>query len=136
MPASFDATFSALKDLRTYAKWWPEVKSVIPVSEEKAVLLIMGLLPYALEFLMEKLTEDPEAGVLSAQMTGDLIGFSSFKVQPEGDGCRLIYDQEVDVSKRLLRILAPVARPIFRLNHRLMMHRGEKGLREFLAAKV
>lgn len=136
MPAGFDATFGVLKDLRTYAKWWPEVKSVIPVNDEKAVLLIMGVLPYALEFLMEKQVEDSESGVLSAAMTGDLIGFSSFTVRPEGDGCRLIYEQEVDVGKRLLRILAPVARPLFRLNHRLMMHRGEKGLRQFLAAKA
>lgn len=131
--ADFDTTFTALRDLRSYAKWWPEVKSVIPVSEERAVVLIMGMLPYALEFLMEAEVDDPSAGVLRAGLTGDLVGFSSWTVEQGDDGCRLIYDQEVEVTKRLLQVLAPVARPFFKLNHRVMMRRGERGLRAHLA---
>ena len=123
-----------LQDLRTYARWWPEVKSVIPVSEDRAVVLIMGLLPYSLEFLMEKEVDDASAGVLRAGLSGDLEGFSRWTVKPEDGGCRLVYDQEVEVTKRLLQVLAPVARPFFRLNHRLMMYRGQKGLRAFLAS--
>lgn len=110
------------------------MKSVIPVSEDRAVVLIMGLLPYSLEFLMEKEVDDASAGVLRAGLSGDLEGFSSWTVKPEDGGCRLVYDQEVEVTKRLLQVLAPVARPFFRLNHRLMMYRGQKGLRAFLAS--
>jgi hypothetical protein len=133
VPADFETTFQALRDLPSYARWWPEVKSVIPVSEERAVVLIMGMLPYALEFLMEAEVDDESAGVLRAGLSGDLEGFSSWTVEPDGDGCRLIYDQEVEVTKRLLQVLAPVARPFFKLNHRVMMRRGERGLRAHLA---
>jgi hypothetical protein len=133
VPADFETTFLALRDLPSYARWWPEVKSVIPVSEERAVVLIMGMLPYALEFLMEAEIDDEPAGVLRAGLSGDLEGFSSWTVEPDGDGCRLIYDQEVEVTKRLLQVLAPVARPFFKLNHRVMMRRGERGLRAHLA---
>jgi hypothetical protein len=133
VPVDFDATFQALRDLPSYARWWPEVKSVIPVSEQRAVVLIMGMLPYALEFLMEAEVDDPSSGVLRAGLSGDLEGFSSWTVKPGVDGCRLVYDQEVEVTKRLLRVLAPVARPFFKLNHRVMMRRGERGLRAHLA---
>ena len=123
-----------LQDLRTYVRWWPEIKSVIPVNEDRAVVLIMGVLPYSLEILMDKEIDDPSTGVLRAGLSGDLEGFSSWTVKPEGSGCRLVYEQQVEVTKRLLQLLAPAARPLFRLNHRLMMSRGETGLRNYLAS--
>jgi hypothetical protein len=133
VPQDFDTTFAALRDLPSYARWWPEVKSVIPVSEDRAVVLIMGILPYSLEFLMEAEVDDESTGTLRAGLTGDLEGYSSWVVTPDDGGCRLIYSQEVEVTKKLLRVLAPIARPFFRLNHRLMMSRGEKGLRAHLS---
>lgn len=123
-----------LQDLRNYVRWWPEVKSVIPVNKDRAVVLIMGVLPYSLEILMDKEIDDASTGVLRAGLSGDLEGFSSWTVTPEDSGCRLIYEQHVEVTKRLLQLLAPVARPLFRFNHRLMMSRGEKGLRSYLAS--
>lgn len=134
VPEDFETTFAALRDLPSYAVWWPEVKSVIPASTERAVVLIMGILPYSLEFLMEKEIEDASTGTLRAGLSGDLEGFSSWVVKPEDGGCRLLYDQEVQVTKTLLRVLAPIARPFFKLNHHLMMSRGEKGLRAHLAS--
>jgi hypothetical protein len=106
---------------------------VIPVYEDRAVVLIMGMLPYALEFLMEAEIADESTGTLRAGLSGDLKGFSSWVVKPEDGGCRLIYNQEVEVTKKLLRVLAPIARPLFRLNHHVMMSRGEKGLRAHLS---
>ncbi|HEX2053125.1 MAG TPA: SRPBCC family protein [Actinomycetota bacterium] len=132
VPAGFERTYEVLRNLPTYAAWWPEVKSVIPISEDQAVVLIMGLLPYSLEFLMDRQVDDPEAGILKARMRGDLEGFSSWRVERSDGGCRLVYDQEVEVAKKLLRKLAPVARPLFIANHALMMRRGESGLRKYL----
>lgn len=134
MPAEYARTYAVLKDLQTYPVWWPEVKSVIPINEDRAVVLIMGILPYALEFLIERQVDDPESGELRAGLSGDLEGFSSWNVAADGDCCRLVYDQEVEVTKRLLRVLAPVARPLFRLNHALMMRRGKRGLEAYLGS--
>lgn len=132
--ADFQTSYDALRDLGSYPSWWPEVKSVIPLSATRATVLIMGLLPYRLEFVLEQQTDDPEAGTLKASLAGDLQGWSSWRVEPDSSGCRLIYEQEVVVNKRLLRALAPLARPLFRLNHALMMRRGRRGLRRHLAA--
>lgn len=106
---------------------------MIPVTEDRAVVLIMGMLPYSLEFLMDRMEDDPEEGLLKAGLSGDLKGFSSWQVRAEDDGCRLVYDQEVEVHKKLLRTMAPVARPLLRMNHALMMRRGQRGLRRYLA---
>lgn len=107
---------------------------MIPVNEERAVVLIMGILPYSLEFVMDREIDDPQAGILRAGLTGDLEGFSSWRIEATDEGCRLLYDQEVEVTKALLRRLARVARPLFKANHSLMMSRGRKGLRAYLAA--
>ena len=44
-----------------------------------------------------------------------------------------VFDEEVVTTKRTLNVLAPVARPLFKLNHEFMMRHGEAGLRTFLA---
>lgn len=134
MEADPRVAYEVLRDLTGYARWWPEVRSVIPIDFDRAVVRIVGILPYALELIMEREREDPVEGVLRARLSGDLEGFSRWCLQPDGKGCRLIYDQEVQVNKPLLRALAPVARPLLRMNHSLMMARGRRGLRSHLAA--
>lgn len=125
-------TYEALRDLVSYALWWPEVKSVVPLDSTRAAVVITGLLPYRLQLVLEQQSADAGAGTLKASLAGDLQGWSSWQVEENGTGCRLLYDQEVLVNKRLLRLLAPVARPVFRLNHALMMLRGERGLQRYL----
>jgi len=41
----------------------------------------------------------------------------------------------VTVLRPILRLLAPLLRPAFAWNHRWTTPRGEKGLREYLAAR-
>ena len=43
-----------------------------------------------------------------------------------------VFDEEVDVRKRLVRAAGRLARPALRFNHDLMMRAGEKGLRRKL----
>ncbi|MEX2588432.1 MAG: SRPBCC family protein [Actinomycetota bacterium] len=132
--ADCQSTYAALRDLGSYSSWWPEVKSVIPLSATRAVVRIMGVLPYCLEFVLEQQIDDPESGILRASLVGDLQGWSSWRIEENSAGCGLTYEQEVVVNKRLLRALAPIARPVFRLNHVLMMLRGRRGLQRYLAA--
>ncbi len=48
-------------------------------------------------------------------------------------GLRRSVDEQVTAHKVLLRKLALVARPAFRLNHALMMRHGLRGLNAYLA---
>lgn len=136
VPAGYQQTYSVLRDLSSYRLWWPEVRSVLPVDGSRAVVLIMGLLPYSLELMMDLQIDDPRAGILRAGLSGDLDGYSSWHVKVTEGGCSLEYEQEVEVQRALLRALAPLARPLFKLNHRLMMKRGQRGLRAYLASSL
>lgn len=133
MAAGYEQTFSVVRDLATYPRWWPEVKRVDRIDADRAEVTITALLPYSLTFLMERGVDDVGSGVLEARMSGDLEGTSSWKVSPDGKGCSLLFEEEVDANKRLLRVFAPIARPAFTLNHTIMMRRGQAGLRKFLA---
>jgi len=49
--------------------------------------------------------------------------------QPDGDWLNVTYDWKIRAEKPLLRLLSPVLKPIFAMNHRWAMARGEESLR-------
>lgn len=126
-----EQTFDVLADLSSYPHWWREVREARRVGEDAAELRCRSLLPYDLVFQAHHNTKEP--GLLRADLVGDLDGTASWRLHPHGTGTRLVYEQEVVVRKPLLRRLALVARPVFRLNHALMMRSGRQGLRTYLA---
>jgi polyketide cyclase/dehydrase/lipid transport protein len=126
--------FNAVTDLANYPLWWPDVRSVRRVDDDTAELTCRALLPYALVFRLHRAEQDERAGWLRVAITGDLEGYCQGVVAPEHPGAaRLEISQRVVVTKPLLRRLAPVARPLFRVNHAVMMFRGQRGLRSYLA---
>ncbi len=134
MPAGYEKTYSVIRDLSTYPRWWPEVRRVDPIDPDRAEVTITALLPYSLRFIMEREADDLASGRLVASMNGDLEGTSSWNVAVDDDGSTtMLFEEDVRANKRLLRVLAPIARPAFVLNHSIMMRRGEAGLRRYLA---
>ena len=128
------AVFGALVDLANYPAWWPDVRAVSRVDDDTAEFTCRALLPYALTFRLHRAEQDEGAGRLRVLMTGDLEGYCQGIVAADRpDAARLEISQKVVVHKRLLRALAPVARPLFRANHAAMMRRGQRGLRGYLA---
>ena len=123
-----------LDDLRSYPAWWPEIREARPLGGRRFDVVAQSFLPYKLRFTSEADgPPDAERGVIAARLAGDMEGTVRWTVTEEADGCRLVYDQEVSTHKRLLNVLAPVARPGFKANHTLMMKHGEAGLRKFMA---
>jgi hypothetical protein len=131
--AAFDDVHAVLVDVRTYPQWWPEIRTVNDLGGGRFEMVARSLLPYELRFVSEERPEYRRPGVIDARLSGDLEGFARWTIEATGSGCTLVYDQEVDTNKRLLNVLAPIARPGFRLNHTLMMRHGQAGLRTFMA---
>jgi uncharacterized protein YndB with AHSA1/START domain len=121
--------FEAIVDLATYPDWWSDVRSVSKVDDETAELVCRAMLPYHLVLRMHRREQDARAGRLRVDLSGDLEGSLTGLVSGAGKGTRLEITQEVVARKALLRRLDPIARPAFRANHALMMHRGRRGLR-------
>ena len=128
--------FDALVDLASYPDWWPDIRSVTRIDDDTAEVVCRSTLPYALTFRLHRAVEDPDRGRMRVDMTGDLEGYVQGIVAEHGKvGALLAISQRVVVTKPLLRALAPVARPLFRANHALMMWRGQRGFRAYLAVQ-
>jgi len=132
VPCSRVKVFAVLRDLSIYPQWWSEVRRVSGAGDSAVKVTIRATLPYSLTFEMQQKVVDEESGVLEAAMNGDLQGTSRWKIVERGGMCFLTFQEEVRMNKPLLRWLAPIARPVFRVNHSLMMKHGQQGLRRYL----
>ena len=122
-------------------QWWKgvylEAEKLTPGEEPKVGdrvrVRARGFLPYELNFIVEAVELEPDMRVV-VKTIGDFDGlWSATLTQTEtGVGVDLVW--EVTVLRPILRLLAPLLRPAFAWNHRWTTPRGEKGLREYLAA--
>jgi hypothetical protein len=131
--APIPRVFDALVDLASYPNWWPDIRAVNRLDDDTAEVVCRSVLPYALTFRLHRAVEDSRQRRMRVDMTGDLEGYVQGVVaEHETEGAVLAISQQVVVTKPLLRALAPVARPLFRANHALMMRRGLRGFRAYL----
>jgi Polyketide cyclase / dehydrase and lipid transport len=131
--AAPEDAYRALREIEDYPAWWPEVRSVTRVDESTYDIVCRSTLPYDLSFRTVRSRQDPKGRVLEAAMTGDLDGFSRWTVVDAPAGSSLVFEEQVEARKALLRRLGLVARPAFVANHAAMMRHGRAGLRAYLA---
>ncbi|MFJ4524230.1 SRPBCC family protein [Streptomyces sp. NPDC088810] len=134
LPAPPAAVYAALERAEDYPRWWPQVRAAARRDDGTGVITIRSALPYSLTSTVRETRRDPAAGVLEVTLSGDLDGWARWTVTAGGPGTLARYDQDVRVRKPLLRRLAVPGRPLFRLNHRLMMRAGRRGLLRRLEA--
>jgi hypothetical protein len=137
LPVPVDDVFDVVTDPGSYPLWWPDIHGVGRIDDDTAEVVCKSVLPYALVFRLHRAEQDAAAGRLVVGMTGDLEGYCRSTVYTSARRPRAVtleIVQEVVVNKRLLQLLAPVARPVFRANHAAMMWRGQRGLRRFLSS--
>ncbi|MGJ7418886.1 SRPBCC family protein [Streptomyces cinereoruber] len=123
-----DTVYAVLERAEDYPRWWPQVREVVPRDGTSGTACFRSLLPYDLVVTVRALRRDPVGRVLEVGLGGDLEGRARWALTPEGTGTRVLYEQEVEVRARLLRVLAVPGRPLFRANHALMMRGGRRGL--------
>ncbi|MFI5533193.1 SRPBCC family protein [Kitasatospora sp. NPDC051853] len=134
LPAAPARVYAALRDVEHYPDWWPQIRTVRRLDDHTGELLIRSVLPYSLLLTAREQLQDEAAGLLAAELTGDLVGWSRWTVRPDGPGTRAVFEEEVRPAKPLMRRLAPVARPLFLANHAAMMRAGHRGLLRHLTA--
>jgi hypothetical protein len=134
-PVSTETLFKAVTDLANYPLWWPNILSVRQLDEDVAELVCRALLPYKLVIQMRRQVQDERAGRLRVELSGDLEGFLTGSIAPNNGGAQLLITQEVIVSKKALRRMNFIARPLFRVNHTAMMRQGYKHFGLYLASQ-
>jgi carbon monoxide dehydrogenase subunit G len=124
--------FAAVVDLGAYPKWWPEVRAVRQIDDDEAELEVRAALPYRLRLRMRRAVQDEAAGKVQVEISGDLAGVLRGDLHAVPGGTRLRIRQDVALRKPLLVWFERVARPVYRINHTVMMRRGLRGLNQHL----
>jgi uncharacterized protein YndB with AHSA1/START domain len=130
-----EAVFEAIADSRTYPQWWRPV--YLDVDADGAAELgsvarhhFKGRLPYHLHTRSKIVEIDPPARVV-ADVDGDLRGRGTWTLTPIGEGTHVRFDWQVHADRKLLRVLTPVLRPVFRWNHNWAIARAMEGLEPY-----
>jgi hypothetical protein len=125
-----------LADPLELTRWWPSaylaVEELEPGGEHgvgrRVRVLTKGWLPYTLSWSFRVVaSRHPHGFTLEAE--GDLAGRGVWTIEERGAFVHVTYDWQVEAKKPLLRLLSPLARPVFAANHRWAMRRGEESLR-------
>ncbi|MGW9131143.1 SRPBCC family protein [Streptomyces sp. NPDC055681] len=122
------AVYGVLERAEEYPRWWPQIREVATVDDVTGTMRIRSFLPYDLVMTVRESRRDPAAGVLEVTLDGDLDGWARWTVSAHGTGTRATYEQEVEVRRTMMRLLAVPGRAVFRANHALMMRAGRRGL--------
>ncbi|GAB3970432.1 SRPBCC family protein [Streptomyces sparsus] len=127
------AVYEVLARPERYPLWWPQVREARADQDRTGTARFRSLLPYDLCVAAHARREDAAAGVLEIALSGDLDGWVRWTVHPDGTGTVLLFEQQVELRPRLLRLLAVPGRPLLVANHAWMMRGGRRGLRRWLA---
>ncbi len=144
--ASPTAVYTALADVQEYPRWWPQIRSVQRLTATSGELTCRSVLPYVLHLTVRSDVEDRGRGQLKVLLSGDLVGWSAWRVTAEpnagaaadgprgpSDWCRAVFTQEV-TAPGIPGGGSALLRPILDWNHAMMMRAGERGLRKHLSA--
>ena len=125
-----------------WPSWWWGVKHVVELEpgDEHGVGSVQrytwkGLLPYALTFTIRVVRVKPVAA-LEGVASGELEGIGRWRFSQEGSTTSVCYEWQVRTTRRWMNLLAPIAGPLFKWNHNLIMREGGKGLARLLNARL
>ncbi len=134
----FDAPLAAVWDFiyrsEEWPAWWRGVERV-EVLEEGDESHVGGVrrytwkskLPYRLTFDMRLTRVEPHS-VIEGEAFGELTGRGLWTFNGAGDTTDVRYDWRVETTKPWMNLLAPLAKPLFKWNHDVVMAWGAEGL--------
>lgn len=137
--APLSAVWDALLDAEAWPLWWPGVECLATLDPGDAgglgacrVWRCHGALPYRLRFTT-RVTRIEPLQLLEGLAEGELEGRGCCRLWAEGGLSCVRHDWQVRTTPRWMNLLAPLARPLFRWNHDLLMRAGGRGLARRLA---
>jgi mannose-6-phosphate isomerase-like protein (cupin superfamily)/uncharacterized protein YndB with AHSA1/START domain len=129
------AVFDAIADARTYPQWWRPV--YLDVDADGPAELgkqsrqhFKGRLPYQLH-TRSTVTALDAPRTVTAEVDGDLRGTGTWTLTPTATGTHVRFDWQVHADRRLLKLLTPLLRPLFRWNHNWAIARAMEGLEPY-----
>ncbi len=140
--APIDRVWDAILHSERWPAWWKAVVKVEELEPGDASgignvrrLTWRTRLPYGFAFSTRSVRIEPPH-VLEALATGDLDGTGLWRLREEGSATLVRYDWQVRTTKGWMNLLAPLARPLFDYNHKVVMRWGAEGLARLLGTRV
>ena len=131
LPAPRDVVWAAVDDVERWPSWWPGVVQarVLPSPDDRRRLRLRfrSALGYSLAFTAVVVRSDPPV-TGSAEVDGHLQGTGTWRLTEVHGGTRLDWTWSVEPRVLWLRLLSPVARPVFGWAHARLMRQGRAGL--------
>ena len=138
--APIESVWNEIYHSEFWPNWWKGVESVVELKQgdKDGIDSVRrytwkSLLPYKLTFDMRTVRVEP-LSIIEAVATGELEGKGLWQFSVDRTGTVARYDWEVETTKLWMNILSPLARPLFKWNHDVVMGWGVEGLRKRLGA--
>lgn len=142
LKADRERIWDAIYDSDTWPEWWPGVIETerLADGDENGVgqygrYVWKSRLPYKVEFFVRS-TKVERPHLLEGQATGELAGIGRWRLFEQGGVTAVIYEWNVSTTKAWMNLLAPVARPVFAVNHDWVMRGGGEGLARLLGTEL
>ena len=137
-----ERAWAELHDAVSWPDWWRgvvRVEELEPGDEDSVgarhLIKWRSRLPYPLEF--EFVTDSVDAPrEMAGRAFGELQGSGRWRLFEDGDVTAVLYEWNVETTKRWMNRLAPLARPVFAWNHDVVMRWGGEGLARRLGATL
>jgi len=140
LPVAVDIVWEELMHPERWPEWWKGVRAVqlLESGDANGVgayrrMTWRSALPYELTFNMRTTAIEPRRRI-EGVADGELCGRGTWTLTAQGANAQVRYDWRVEATKAWMRLLAPVAKPLFAWNHGVVMEWGRRGLLQRLSA--
>ncbi len=142
LAAPIDTVWDELTHPERWPTWWPYMLQAMRVAEGApdglgAVtrLRLRSLIGYGMSVEM-RTVEVQRPHRLRGRAHGEFDGEGLWELEADGDTTRVRYLWSVDLHRPWMRVLTPIAAPLFRWNHRGVMRAGGEGLARHLGVRL
>jgi Polyketide cyclase / dehydrase and lipid transport len=141
LAAAREPVWEAIYDIERWPSWWRGVRQVQKLEDGDGDGVgslyrheWRSVIPYPLRF-ETRITKIELPHLIEAEADGELAGIGRWRFFDDRETA-VTYEWDVRTTRAWMNLAAPVARPIFRWNHNVVMHQGGEGLARLLGAPL
>jgi uncharacterized protein YndB with AHSA1/START domain len=142
LEAPRERVWDAIWESEKWPQWWRGVTAArrLADGDETGVGQVgryswRSKLPYDLDFTMTT-TRVERPHLLEGEASGELAGLGRWRLFDHDGVTAVLYEWNVHTTRAWMNLLAPIARPIFAVNHDYVMRNGGAGLSRLLGAPL
>ena len=141
LDAPRESVWDAIYEVESWPAWWRGVKRVDKLEHGNGDGVgaryrheWRSVIPYPVRF-ETRITGIERLHLIEAEADGELAGTGRWRFF-DGSATVVTYEWNVSTTRPWMNFLAPIARPVFRWNHNVVMHEGGTGLADLLGTRL